>query len=77
MFGFESFFIDGHSLKFGLLKEDIEKQLKIGTLTKRYDIVVFESEGSIQLIVECKAKFLKLVKEGITDIVCDSLTQGF
>lgn len=34
---------------------NIEKTLTINTLKKRYDIVVFNSDGSIFLIVECKA----------------------
>ncbi|MBU3822802.1 type I restriction enzyme HsdR N-terminal domain-containing protein [Flavobacteriaceae bacterium XHP0103] len=34
---------------------NVEKELKINTLSKRYDIVVFNSQGGIQIIVECKA----------------------
>ena len=34
---------------------NVEKELKINDLKKRYDIVVFKSDGSIHLIVECKA----------------------
>jgi hypothetical protein len=34
---------------------NVEKELKINTLRKRYDIVVFNPDGSIHLIVECKA----------------------
>ena len=34
---------------------NIEKELTINSLKKRYDIVVFNSDGSIHLIVECKA----------------------
>ena len=34
---------------------NVEKELKINDLKKRYDIVVFKSDGSIYLIVECKA----------------------
>jgi type I site-specific restriction endonuclease len=34
---------------------NVEKKLTINQLTKRYDIVVFNSDGSIFLIVECKA----------------------
>lgn len=34
---------------------NIEKELKVNSLKKRYDIVVFNSDGSIHLIVECKA----------------------
>lgn len=34
---------------------NVEKELNINTLRKRYDIVVFNTDGSIHLIVECKA----------------------
>lgn len=34
---------------------NIEKELTINSLKKRYDIVVFNSDGTIHLIVECKA----------------------
>lgn len=34
---------------------NVEKKLMINQLTKRYDIVVFNADGSIFLIVECKA----------------------
>ena len=34
---------------------NVEKELRIHKLTKRYDIVVFNKDGSIHLIVECKA----------------------
>ena len=32
-----------------------EKELIVNSLKKRYDIVVFNSDGSIHLIVECKS----------------------
>ena len=34
---------------------NVEKELIVNTLKKRYDIVVFNTNGSIHLIVECKA----------------------
>lgn len=34
---------------------NVEKELKINGLRKRYDIVVFNNDGSIHLIIECKA----------------------
>jgi len=34
---------------------NVEKVLKINGLTKRYDIVVFQPDGTIHLLVECKA----------------------
>ncbi|WP_445738659.1 type I restriction enzyme HsdR N-terminal domain-containing protein [Mariniflexile sp.] len=34
---------------------NVEKELVINELKKRYDIVIFNPDGSIHLIVECKA----------------------
>ncbi|GAL61852.1 type I restriction enzyme HsdR N-terminal domain-containing protein [Algibacter lectus] len=34
---------------------NVEKELSINDLKKRYDIVIFNPDGSIHLIVECKA----------------------
>ena len=34
---------------------NVEKELKINTLRKRYDIVIFNPNGSIHVIVECKS----------------------
>ncbi|MCK5401037.1 MAG: type I restriction enzyme HsdR N-terminal domain-containing protein [Flavobacteriaceae bacterium] len=34
---------------------NVEKELKVNQLKKRYDIVVFNTNGSIHLIVECKS----------------------
>lgn len=39
---------------------NIEKELIINSLRKRYDIVVFNSDGSIHLIVECKAPAISI-----------------
>ncbi len=39
---------------------NVEKELKINNLRKRYDIVVYNSDGSIHLIVECKSPKIKI-----------------
>lgn len=41
---------------------NVEKQLKLNNTTKRYDIVVFNSNGSIFLIVECKAPSINITQ---------------
>ena len=33
----------------------VEKQIKVASLTKRFDIIVYEPDGGIQLLVECKS----------------------
>lgn len=47
------YLIEGKNFPKSLI--NIEKELTINNLKKRYDIVVFNSDGSIHLIVECKA----------------------
>lgn len=39
---------------------NVEKQLVVNTLKKRYDVVVFKPNGSIQILVECKAPEIKI-----------------
>lgn len=42
---------------------NVEKQLKLGKLTKRYDAVVFKPNGAIKVVVECKAPHIKITQE--------------
>jgi len=39
---------------------NVEKQLNINGMKKRYDVVVFNSDGSIEVLVECKAPEVKI-----------------
>lgn len=39
---------------------NIEKQLIIAGTTKRYDIISYNTDGSIHLVVECKAPEIKI-----------------
>ncbi len=41
---------------------NVEKQLKIGSIIKRYDVVVYNSGGEIHLLVECKAPGVKITQ---------------
>ena len=49
-----------HEKKFPKTLISIEKKISINNLTKRYDIVVFNSYGQITLIVECKSPKVKI-----------------
>ena len=60
--------------KFPATLINLEKQLKIAGLTKRYDIVVFNTDGSIQLIVECKAPSVKITQDTFDQIARYNLT---
>ena len=39
---------------------NVEKIVKVSGMNKRYDIVVFNSDGSIFLLIECKAPEIKI-----------------
>lgn len=46
----------------------VEKQLTINNLTKRTDILVFNSEGTPEVIVECKAPSIKITQHTFDQI---------
>ena len=47
---------------------NVEKKLEVNKMTKRYDIVVFKTDGTIQLIVECKAPKVKIDQSAFDQI---------
>lgn len=47
---------------------NVEKQLVLHETKKRYDAVVFNSDGSIHLIVECKAPHINITQETFDQI---------
>jgi hypothetical protein len=53
---------------------NVEKVLKINGLTKRYDVVVFNSDGSIFILVECKAPEVKISQSTFDQIARYNLT---
>ncbi len=53
---------------------NVEKVLKINGLTKRYDGVVFNTDGSIFLLVECKAPKVKITQTTFDQIARYNMT---
>lgn len=49
--------------KFPRSHVNVEKIIKINGLTKRYDVVVFKPDGSIFLLVECKAPGVQISQQ--------------
>ncbi|MBD0824533.1 type I restriction enzyme HsdR N-terminal domain-containing protein [Aestuariibaculum marinum] len=47
---------------------NIEKELIVNDLKKRYDIVIFNTDGSIHLIVECKAPSITINQQTFDQI---------
>ena len=46
----------------------VEKQLKLHDTIKRYDIVLYNRDGRIRLIVECKAPNIKITQDTFDQI---------
>ncbi|WP_136481191.1 type I restriction enzyme HsdR N-terminal domain-containing protein [Cognatitamlana onchidii] len=47
---------------------NVEKEITINDLKKRYDIVVYNPDGSIHLVIECKAPKVKITQETFNQI---------
>lgn len=47
---------------------NVEKQLKLNNTTKRYDVVIFNNDGTIFLIVECKAPSVAISQDTFDQI---------
>ena len=57
-----------HEKKYPKSLINVEKQLKVNTLKKRYDIVIFDSLGKITLLVECKSPKITMNQETFDQI---------
>ncbi|MDD3773459.1 MAG: type I restriction enzyme HsdR N-terminal domain-containing protein [Weeksellaceae bacterium] len=57
-----------HEKKYPKSLVNVEKVIKVNDLTKRYDIVVYNPDGSIFLLVECKAPDIKIAQESFNQI---------
>jgi hypothetical protein len=53
---------------------NVEKLLKINDLNKRYDIVVYNPDGSIYILVECKAPEIKISQHTFDQIARYNMT---
>lgn len=53
---------------------NVEKVLKVNGLRKRYDVVVFNSDGSIFILIECKAPEIKIAQATFDQIARYNMT---
>jgi Type I restriction enzyme R protein N terminus (HSDR_N) len=53
---------------------NVEKLIKVNELSKRYDVVVFQPNGELFLLVECKAPGVKITQETFDQIARYNLT---
>ena len=66
------FLIEDHNYPKSLI--NVEKVIKVNGTTKRYDVVVFKPDGSIFLLVECKAPKVKITQHTFDQIARYNLT---
>lgn len=57
-----------HELNYPHSLINVEKQIKVHQTSKRYDIVVFNPDGSIHIVVECKAPSIKISQDTFDQI---------
>ncbi len=60
------FFINHHKYPVSFI--NVEKLVKVNGTTKRYDIVVYRNDGSIFLLVECKAPEIGITQQTFDQI---------
>ena len=53
---------------------NVEKVLDVNGLRKRYDVVVFNSDGSINILIECKAPEIKTAQATFDQIARYNMT---
>lgn len=53
---------------------NVEKMLRVNGLTRRYDVVVFNPDGSIRVLVECKAPEVAITQSVFDQIARYNLT---
>ncbi|MBC7523598.1 MAG: type I restriction enzyme HsdR N-terminal domain-containing protein [Flavobacterium sp.] len=47
---------------------NVEKLIKVNSLNKRYDIIVYQTDGSIFLLIECKAPSISISQQTFDQI---------
>ena len=63
-----------HEKKYPKSHINVEKLLKVNDLKKRYDIVIFNPDGSIRILVECKAPEIAIAQNTFDQIARYNLT---
>ena len=53
---------------------NVEKQIKINGKLKRYDIVVFNPDGNVNILVECKAPSISINQDTFDQIAQYNMT---
>ncbi|MFT5963868.1 MAG: hypothetical protein ACI9L6_000588 [Flavobacterium sp.] len=62
--------------KYPISHINVEKVLKVNGLRKRYDIVVYKADGSICILIECKAPTIKIAQATFDQIARYNMTMN-
>jgi hypothetical protein len=62
--------------KYPISHINVEKILKVNGLRKRYDVVVFNPDGSIYILIECKAPKIKIAQATFDQIARYNMTMN-
>jgi hypothetical protein len=62
--------------KYPISHINVEKVLKVNGLRKRYDVVVYNSDGSIYILIECKAPAIKIAQATFDQIARYNMTMN-
>jgi hypothetical protein len=60
--------------KYPISHINVEKLLKVNGLRKRYDVVVYNPDGSIYILIECKAPAIKIAQATFDQIARYNMT---
>ena len=66
------YLLDNKGYPLGLMQ--VEKKLKVNKSEKRYDIIVFNKEGTINILVECKRPNVRITQKTFDQIAQYNLT---
>jgi hypothetical protein len=62
--------------KYPISHINVEKVLKVNGLRKRYDVVVYNPDGSIYILIECKAPSIKIAQATFDQIARYNMTMN-
>jgi len=62
--------------KYPISHINVEKVLKVNGLSKRYDVVVYNPDGSIYILIECKAPAIKIAQATFDQIARYNMTMN-
>ena len=66
------FFI--HTKKYPISLINVEKKIIVNKISKRFDIIIFNSKGLIEILIECKSSSVKINQKVFDQIALYNMT---